>query len=88
MKDVRTGPFPHAIRAAIYRFFVEQVRRWDADVPLYISTESREMWDELADELGQKPQSYVCGCSSVALPGRRLAVSRACPASTYVPPTE
>ncbi|MFW6162580.1 MAG: hypothetical protein ACODAJ_07395, partial [Planctomycetota bacterium] len=66
MRDSRLGPFPHETRRDIYRFFIQQVRRWDADVPLYVSTESREMWDELKDELGQDPQAYVCGCSSVA----------------------
>jgi len=86
LKNVRTGPFPHAVRADIYRHFIREVRRWDSDVPLYVSTESREMWDELAGELGQKPQAYVCACSSVAIPGRRLALSKGCPASTYLPP--
>jgi hypothetical protein len=85
MKGVTTGPFPHRVRAEIYRFFIEQVRRWDKEVPLYISTESREMWDELKDELGQDPRAYVCGCSSVAVPGRRLALSAECPHSTYSP---
>ncbi len=85
MEGVRTGPFPHELRAGIYRFFIEQVRRHDAEVPLYVSTESREMWDELKDELGQDPASYVCGCSSVALPGGRLALSKGCPHSTYSP---
>ena len=83
MADVITGPFPHEVRAEIYRYLAEQVRRWNDEVPLYISTESREMWDELSDVLGQRPETYVCGCSSVALPGRRLALSQECPHSTY-----
>ena len=85
MKGVRTGPFPHRVRAEIYRFLIEQVRRWDKDVLLYVSTESREMWDELKDELGQDPKAYVCACSSVAVPGRRLALSPAFRYSTYHP---
>jgi hypothetical protein len=85
MRGVRAGPFPHEKRAEIYRFFIQQVRRHDPDVPLYVSTESREMWDELAEELGQGPENYVCGCSSVALPGRRLALSQGCPHSTSKP---
>ncbi len=83
MEGVITGPYPHDVRAEIYHYLTEQVRRWDEDVLLYISTESREMWDEMADALGQKPESFFCGCTPVGLPGRRLAASEDCPHSTY-----
>jgi len=79
------APFPHRVRAEIYRFLIEQVRRWDDEVLLFLSTESREMWDELKDDLGQDPNSFFCGCSSVALPGRKLSLSEGCPHSTYSP---
>ena len=69
----------------IYRFSIEQVRRSDKDVLLYVSTETREMWDELKDELGQDPRAYVCACNSVAVPGRKLNLSDACRYSTYSP---
>lgn len=85
MKGVRTGPFPHEARKAIYRFLIREVRRWDPDVLLYVSTETREMWDELKTELGQDPRNYICGCSSVAVPGRRLAISPGFRYSTYHP---
>ena len=85
MKGVRTGPFPHETRKEIYRFLIREARRWDKDLPLYVSTETREMWDELKDELGQDPRSYICGCSSVAAPGRRLAISPGFRYSTYHP---
>lgn len=83
MKHVRTGPFPHRVRAEIYRHLIKEVRRWDGDIPLYISTESREMWDELKEELGQDPCAYICGCSSVAVPRRRLALHQDFKYSTY-----
>ena len=85
MKGVRTGPFPHHVRAEIYRFMINEVRRWNKDVLLYLSTESREMWDELKDELGQAPCTYICACSSVAVPGRRLSLSPGLRYSTYNP---
>ncbi len=85
MKGQRTGPFPHHVRSEVYRFLIREVRRWDADVLLYVSTETREMWDELKDELGQDPSNYICGCSSVAVPGRRLALSPGFRNSTYCP---
>ncbi|MGD9518060.1 MAG: spore photoproduct lyase family protein [Armatimonadota bacterium] len=86
MKDSACGPFPPHVRREIYSFLIQQVRRWDKEVPLYISTETREMWDDLKDELGQDPRAYRCGCSSVVLPGRRIALSRGCPGTTYLPP--
>jgi DNA repair photolyase len=85
MKGARTGPFPHPERKENYRFLIREVRRWNRDVPLYLSTETREMWDELQDELGQDPRSYVCACSSVAVPGGRLALSPGLRYSTYHP---
>ncbi len=85
MKDARTGPFPHHVRKEIYQFMIKEARRWDKDVLLYLSTETREMWDELKDELGQDPKAYVCACSSVAVPGRRLALSPGFRYSTYNP---
>ena len=85
MKGLRAGPFPHEVRAEVYRFFINEVRRWDKDVLLYLCTESREMWDELRDELGQNPRTYICACSSVAVPGRKLAVSPDFRYSTYSP---
>lgn len=85
MKGVRTGPFPHNVRKEIYRFLIKEVRRWDQEVPLYVSTETREMWDELKDELGQDPRSYICGCGSVAVPGRKLGISPGFRYSTYHP---
>lgn len=85
MAGKRAGPFPHHIRAEIYRFFIHEVRRWNKDTLLYVSTETREMWDELKDELGQDPRSYVCGCGSAAVPGGRLALSPGFRYSTYHP---
>lgn len=85
MKGSRQSPFPHDIRKEIYRFFIKEIRSYDMDLPLYVSTETREMWDELKDELGQDPRCYICGCSSVAAPGRRMAVSPGFRYSTYNP---
>jgi len=79
------APFPHEVRKEIYQFLIREVRKYDAHVPLYVSTESREMWDDLAGELGQSPNAFFCGCSPVALPGRKLSLSEGCPHSTYTP---
>jgi len=83
LRDVRTGPFPHDLRAEVYRFLIQEVRKHNARIPLYISTESREMWEELKDELGQNPCSFICGCNPVQAPGPRMLPSGALDRSTY-----
>lgn len=85
MKNSKAGPFPHDVRREIYRFCISQVRKRNKKVLLYVSTETREMWDELKDELGQDPRSYICGCGSAAVPGRKLAISPGFRYSTYNP---
>ena len=85
MKGVRTGPFPPEVRETIYRFFIAEIRKHDREVPIYLSTETREMWDTLEDVIGQKGSAFFCGCSPVAPPGRRLQLSEDCPCSTYGP---
>ncbi len=77
------APFPHEKRAEVYRFLIDEVRKHNTNTKLYISTETREMWDELAPALGQNPNSFFCGCSSVALPGGKISLSEGCPHSTY-----
>ena len=87
MAGVRTGPFPHDLRADTYRFLIGEVRRWDSDIPVFMSTESREMWEELKDDLGQNPRMFACGCNPVQLPGPRMSVSRDLPRATFFTPT-
>ena len=79
-------PFPHEARSEIYRHLIREVRRRDADIPVFLSTESPDMWDELQGELGQDPRTFTCGCSPIALPGRRMAFSGELRSSTYVAP--
>ena len=79
------APFPHHVRKEIYQFLIREVRKYDREVPLYISTESREMWTELAEELGQSPNAFFCGCTPVGVPGRKLSLSEGCPHSTFTP---
>ena len=79
------APFPHHVRKEIYQFLIREVRKYDKDVLLYVSTESREMWTELAEELGQSPNAFFCGCTPVGVPGRKLSLSEGCPHSTFTP---
>ncbi len=85
VRGTKHGPFPHATRLAIYRTLIREVRRWDSEVKLYVCTESRRMWDDLRDELGQDPRFFFCGCGSVALPGGQLGLNPGLKYSTYHP---
>jgi DNA repair photolyase len=69
MKHTKAAPFPHDKRAEVYRFLIREVRRHDRKIPLFLSTETPEMWDELTAELGQNPRHFLCGCNPVQGPG-------------------
>lgn len=75
MKDNRHAPFPHEKRAEMYRFVIQEARKYSPKLPLFISTESTEMWDELHGELGQSPRYFLCGCNPVQGPGPRYVKS-------------
>lgn len=85
LRGVQTGPFPHAARAEVYRFIIAQIRRWDERVPVYLSTESREMWDELEGELGQSKRAFTCGCGPMATPDGKLRLATNMKLTTYAP---
>lgn len=83
MVDNKCAPFPHHVRKEVYQHLIREARRWSQDVKLFLSTESREMWDELQGELGQDPRAFLCGCSPVAPPGGKLTTTHGCPYSTF-----
>ncbi len=65
--------FPHELRLQILRFFVEQIRRFDLDVPISFCDETPEMWAEFTrEELRQGPDRYVCTCGPDSVPGHPL----------------
>ena len=69
MAGGRHGPFPHHKRAELYRFLIREARKHAPKLPLFISTETTAMWEELAPELGQNPRKFFCGCNPVQGPG-------------------
>ncbi|MEW6356504.1 MAG: spore photoproduct lyase family protein [Planctomycetota bacterium] len=75
MKDSRHGPFPHSKRAETYRFLIREARKHAPKLPLFLSTETNEMWEELAPELGQKGRKFFCGCNPIQGPGPRFLKS-------------
>ena len=71
MANRSTKPCPQHVRAEIYRFYLEEIRKHDPDVPVTLCTEDLDMWNEMAPLLGQKPGSFVCGCGPMAIPGQK-----------------
>lgn len=80
------SPFPHHVRAEIYRHLIAEVRRHNPRIPIFLSTETREMWAELEDEIGQKARSFMCGCNPVQVPGPRMHLTEQIGHSTYFDP--
>jgi spore photoproduct lyase len=68
MKNLTQRPFPHNTRAEIYSFLLDEIRKWDKDIPVSISTETQEMWRDFGPKLGFGMNRYVCGCGPQAVP--------------------
>ena len=64
-----SAPFPHRVRAEIYNFYIDEIRKADPEIPISLSTESAEMWETLGPKLGFTPYNYVCGCGPQCVPG-------------------
>jgi len=62
-------PYPHRVRAEIYHFFLEEIRKYNQDVPITLCTEAVDMWEEFAPLLDRKPSNFVCGCGPMTIPG-------------------
>ena len=69
MASRSTKPFPHHVRAEIYRFYFDEIRKHDKHVPITLCTEALDMWQEMGPMLGQKPSNFVCGCGPMTIPG-------------------
>ncbi len=83
LQGVQSGPFPIEKRLEVYRFMIDEIRKHDLDVNLYVSTEAPEVWDAIGDELGQDGRRFLCGCGPVALPGAKLGLSAEFNCSTW-----
>ncbi len=68
--DTRTRPFPEWVRAEIYEHHYNEIRKWNKDVPVSLSTESWKMWKRLESMLGSTALNYVCGCGPNSVPWR------------------
>ena len=72
MTGALAAPFPHHVRAEIYSFFIDEIRKYDKEVPISICTETIAMWREFQDRLGFGPGTYACGCGPECPPGTEI----------------
>ena len=72
MRDRAVAPFPDHVRTEIYNFFIDEIRKRHASVPVSLSTETKELWDVLGPRLGFTAHNYVCGCGAKCTPGLRV----------------
>lgn len=66
--STKVRPFPHHLRRRIYEFCIEEIRRYNTEIPVSLCTESIAMWQELGPALGLQPGNYPCGCGPTATP--------------------
>ncbi|HPP12368.1 MAG TPA: hypothetical protein PKW42_06500, partial [bacterium] len=64
-----TEPFPDEVRATIYQYYLQEIRRHRPKLPVSLSTESWSMWSRLGPQLGFTATDYVCGCGPMSTPG-------------------
>ncbi len=69
MAGTTTRPFPPAFRRRVYEHYLREIRRWDARVPVSLSTENFALWKEMAPALGFHARNYPCGCGPFTVPG-------------------
>ncbi|MEW6360234.1 MAG: radical SAM protein [Planctomycetota bacterium] len=84
LKERQCGPFPHRVRAEIYNFYIDEIRKVAPDVPISLSTETSEMWETLGEKLGFGPYNYVCGCGPQCTPGAKVLGKDAQPVEAAV----
>jgi DNA repair photolyase len=70
-KDTVTKPFPEDVRAEIYDHYLSEIRKWNIEVPVSLSTETFSIWRRFQSKLGMNATNYVCGCGPNAVPNRK-----------------
>jgi hypothetical protein len=87
--DTRAQPFPEGVRAEVYEHHLREIRRWNAAVPVSLSTENWRMWKRLGPALGFTARDYVCGCGPNSVPWRTrlrcdpFTSARKCPSERF-----
>ncbi len=69
LRGEHIAPFPVDVRAEIYDYYIEEVRRIAPDVPVALCTEDPRLWDRLEPKLAMKRDAMFCCCGALSVPG-------------------
>jgi hypothetical protein len=64
-------PVPHDARAAMFRFLIDEIRRYNPDQVIALCLETEEMWRLFERDLRQGSRNYVCNCGAMCTPGAK-----------------
>jgi DNA repair photolyase len=71
MEATHAKPFPHAVRTEIYDHYLREIRKYDKEIPVSLSTENFAIWKDFRRKLGMSATNYVCGCGPMCVPGMK-----------------
>ena len=71
-------PIPHDARAHLFKFLIDEIRKYSKTVPISLCLETPEMWELFRRELGltanfDGQSSYYCNCGPMCTPEHPLS---------------
>ena len=62
-------PFPLEVRAEVYSYYLDEIRRVSPSTPVSLCSETRPVWDRLSGHLRMSPDRLYCCCGAQSAPG-------------------
>ena len=69
LDGTHSAPFPLDVRAEIYAYYLDEIRRISPETPVNLCNEAPELWDLLEDRLSMRPGRMFCCCGGTSIPG-------------------
>ena len=69
------APFPPDVRAEVYDYYIDEVKRISPGTPFALCSEHPEIWDRLEHKLAMTRDRMFCCCGGLSVPGRWRAGS-------------
>ena len=63
------APFPLDVRAQIYQYYIDEVKRLSPQTPFALCTEHPELWEMLGSKLAMTSDNMFCCCGGFSIPG-------------------
>jgi len=74
-KNTTSKPFPEWVRAEIYEYYLNEIRKYNREIPVSLSTETWSMWSRIGKKFGFTATNYVCGCGPNSIPNRKILLA-------------